>query len=82
MTEVNLVFSCFSVTFIIALFESGAYTVWLFLNLQTANDQEEEEQGETFDVIITKLKPESDGDQVDGDDEKGKKVSMIVLSFS
>ena len=64
------------------MFESEAYTVWLFLNLQTANDQEEEEQGETFDVIITKLKPESDGDQVDGDEEKGKKVSMIVLSFS
>ena len=62
--------------------ESGAYAVWLFLNSQTANDQEEEEQGETFDVIITKLKPESDGDQVDGDEEKGKKVSMIVLSFS
>ena len=54
----------------------------MFLNLQTANDQEEEEQGDTFDVIITKLKPESDGDQVDGDEEKGKKVSMIVLSFS
>ena len=51
---------------------TGAYTVWMFLNLQTANDQEEEEQGETFDVIITKLKPESDGDQVDGDEEKGK----------
>lgn len=64
------------------MFESGAYAVWLFLNLQTANEQEEEEQGETFDVIITKLKPESDGDQVDGDEEKGKKVSMIVLSFS
>lgn len=64
------------------MFESGAYTVWLFLNLQTAYEQEEEEQGETFDVIITKLKPESDGDQVDGDEEKGKKVSMIVLSFS
>ena len=64
------------------MFESGAYAVWLFLNLQTANEQEEEEQGETFDVIITKLKPESDGDQVDGDEEKGKKISMIVLSFS
>ena len=50
--------------------------------MQTANEEEEEEKGETFDVIITKIKTESDGDQEDREEETGKNVITTVIFVS
>lgn len=50
--------------------------------MQTANEQEEDEQGETFDVIITKIKTDSDGDQEDGEEETGENVITTVIFVS
>lgn len=46
----------------------------IFFILQTANEQEEEGQGETFDVIITKIK------SADSADEEQGKISPFYVA--